>query len=307
MSRLYEALARIGRDADEKTGVEWRALQVTEAAEAPPVEPSVVEPSVVEREAVEAEAVEAGGVATAAPIQEATASTVTVTATVVANVSRRLPLLPFAVGPVPLEEYRRLRTKVLQQCGADGLRRILVASGSPQEGKTLTLLNLALSFSMLPSFRILVVDGDLRKGSFADWLGVDDKLPGLSNLIDGSATVQDVVLQSDDLPMHFVLRGNSAVPELLNSPHLREHFDAISAGFDLVLVDSPPVHLVADAHQLANSCDAVLLVARAFSTTRKTFEKTVQELAPARVLGTVLNGAPVHRSRSYGYYRRETK
>ena len=59
--------------------------------------------------------------------------------------------------------------------------------------------------------------------------------------------------------------------------------------YDLVLVDTPPVNLIADVQLLAASCDAVLLIARAFSTTTKMFEKAVQELAPFRVIGTVLN------------------
>ena len=70
--------------------------------------------------------------------------------------------------------------------------------------------------------------------------------------------------------------------------------------FDLVLVDSPPVNLLSDAQMLANSCDAILLVARAFSTTSKAFQKTLQELASFRVVGTVLNGGM--RARNYQHY-----
>jgi len=67
------------------------------------------------------------------------------------------------------------------------------------------------------------------------------------------------------------------------------------------MVDSPPVNLITDTQLLAASCDAVLLVARAFSTTRKAFEKTVQDLSPFRLIGTVLNGGVKPRRRGYGY------
>ena len=77
--------------------------------------------------------------------------------------------------------------------------------------------------------------------------------------------------------------------ELLNSPQLGFCIQKVSEYFSLVLIDSPPVNVVTDAQLLANSCDAVLLVVRAFVTTRKSLERTVQELQPFRVLGTVLN------------------
>jgi Mrp family chromosome partitioning ATPase len=70
------------------------------------------------------------------------------------------------------------------------------------------------------------------------------------------------------------------------------------------VVDSSPVNLITDAQLLAENCDAVLVVARAFSTTRKSLEQTVQELSAFRIIGTVLNGgtkAQLYR-RYNGYY-----
>ena len=180
----------------------------------------------------------------------------------------------------------------------------MVASPNPQEGKTVTTLNLALSFAMLPSCRVLVVDGDLRQGSLGKWLAGDGR-PGLSNLIDGTAWISDIVLKSDHFPRRFVLRGNSKAPagELLNAPRLNGYFRQLAEQFDLVLVDSPPLNLVTDAQLLADCCDGVLLVARAFSTTRKALEKAVQDLQPFRILGAVLNGgSSVSPYRRYNHY-----
>jgi capsular exopolysaccharide synthesis family protein len=210
-----------------------------------------------------------------------------------------------AADSVVAEYYRRLRTKVLQQQATKAFRTLLVVSPSPQEGKTVTVLNLGLSFAALPSFRVLVVDGDLRKGSIGKLLGVENQ-PGLTNLLDGSARLEDVVLKSDDIPLYFLPRGNSTVPpaELLHSPQLGTQLRRVSEQFDLVLVDSDPVNLVTDTQLLAGSCDAILLVARAFSTTRKSMELAVQDLSQFRIIGTVLNGGPrtqVYR-RYKGYY-----
>jgi capsular exopolysaccharide synthesis family protein len=212
-------------------------------------------------------------------------------------------LIPHAVDRAVMEDYRKLRTKIMQQHAAKPFRSLVVTSPNPGEGKSVTALNLGLSFAMLPNFRVVVVDGDLRKGSLGQWLGVTDR-PGLSNLIDGSAQLEDVVLKSDESPMCFVVRGTSeASPaELLNSPNLAAHFRQLGEFFDLILVDSPPVSLITDTQLLAAGCDAVLLIARAFSTKCKAFEKTVQDLAPFRVIGTILNGGvKPRRYRRYGY------
>src|SRR4029079_91087 len=135
----------------------------------------------------------------------------------------RAHLIPHAVSAVIAEHYRRLRSKILQQQAEKPFRSLVVTSACPQEGKTVTVLNLGLSFAMLPSCRVLVVDGDLRKGTLGHWLGVDDSQPGLSNLIDGSAQLEDVVLKSNEIPMHFMVRGNSQVHDLHHS-QLDKHF-----------------------------------------------------------------------------------
>jgi capsular exopolysaccharide synthesis family protein len=217
----------------------------------------------------------------------------------------RARLITNAADSVVTEYYRRLRTKILQQQATKPFRSLLVVSPSPQEGKTVTVLNLGLSFGTLPSFKVLVVDGDLRRGNIGKLLGVDNHI-GLTNLLDGSASLEDAVLKCDDIPVHFLMRGNSKVPpaELLHSPQLGTQLRRLSDQFDLVLVDSAPVNLITDTQLLAGSCDAVLLVARAFATTKKSMELAVQDLSQFRIIGTVLNGGPrtqVYR-RYKGYY-----
>jgi capsular exopolysaccharide synthesis family protein len=220
------------------------------------------------------------------------------------SLDRKARLLPHIADSVVVEHYRRLRTKLLQEHEARPFRLLMIGSPNPQEGKTVTAFNLALSFAMIPSCKVLIVDGDLRKGSLGKWLAVSGP-PGLSDLVEGTATMGEVILKSDELPVHFVLSGNSEVPagELLNSPNLKDYFRQMAEQFDVVLVDSPPVNLITDAQLLAGCCDAILLVARAFSTTRKAFEKTVQDLQQFRIIGTVLNGGTrVPNYRRYNQY-----
>jgi capsular exopolysaccharide synthesis family protein len=276
MTRLYEALTRRSRRAGEFGVVNWSGLAAAE--EAARATPSAAE----------------------APADGSSFGN-----RVVAAVCAHARLLPSATNPMLVEHYRRLRTKILQQREARPLRTLMVTSASPREGKTLTTLNLALSFALLPSFRVLVVEGDLRKGTIGEWFGVEPGLRGLGNLIEGSATLAEAVSKADSIPLHFMMRGNSPISpaELLNAPGLRGHFHEMAEHFDLVLVDSPPVNLFTDAQLLAAHADAVLVVARAFSTRALAFERAVQELGPAKVIGAVLNAGTVQHS---GRYYRET-
>jgi capsular exopolysaccharide synthesis family protein len=178
----------------------------------------------------------------------------------------------------------------------------VVTSASPQEGKTVTVLNLALSFAALPSFRVLVIDGDMRKGSLGDWLGIDREQPGLSNLIEGSARLDQVLLKSEELSFHIIPRGNAQICDL-QPAHFEEYFRQLSAQYDLVLVDTPPVNVITDVQIMAASCDAILLIARAFSTTSKSLEEAVDKLQSFRLIGTVLNAGTARKTRKYqGYY-----
>ena len=213
----------------------------------------------------------------------------------------RLPLMPHTEDNCIVEQYRKLRTKLQQENEAKPIHSLLVASPGPGEGKTVTVMNLALSFAMLPDFKVLVIDGDLRKGSVAKWLGLQG-VAGLSNVIDGSAKLEEVIFKGEDLHIYFMPAGTSQKPaaELLTSPALGKSIQDLAEHFDLILMDSPPVNLLTDAQMLAASCDAILLVARAFTTSSKALQKTLAELSSHRLVGTVLNGGM--RGREYKNY-----
>ena len=217
------------------------------------------------------------------------------------TLDRKAPVIAHASHPSALEHYRRLRTKLLQQNAIEPFRSLLIASAAPQEGKTITVINLAMSYAMLPSFKVLVVDGDFRRGGLGKCLGLDGR-PGLGNLIDGSASEEEVVLDCAEVGFHVVVRGDSSAPaaELLQQERLHKQFLRWGEQFDLVLLDSSPLNLLTDTHLLAEHCDAVLLVARPFFTKQKLLEKALQDIRPRRVLGVVLNGALA--TPAYGRY-----
>lgn len=214
-------------------------------------------------------------------------------------------VLPNITKSVVVEQYGKLRTKLLQEQGVRPFRTLAITSPGPQEGKTVTAINLALSFAVLPNFRVLIVDGDIRRGCIGEYFGVHDT-PGLSNVLDGSARLQDVILSCEEHRLDVLPRGNSE-----NSPAELILFDRVAGPFrhmgqlyDIVIIDSPPVNLIADAQIIASECDASLVVTRAFITKRKALERAMQDLGSTRVIGTVLNSgtrAQVY-SRYGGYY-----
>ena len=299
MSRFYEALKQASRSLNVQQ-------EITGAGN-PDIAPILNEPEVSETaeiadlsplsagEAFSASsepAISVQAVAPSAPLGVATD----------AVLDKRARLIPNAEEPVILEHYRLLRTKIMQARAEKMFQSLLVASAIPGEGKTLTTLNLAFAFAMLPSFKVLVVDGDIRRGNLSRSFSVES-LRGLSNLLDGSARLNETVRKSAHIPFWYVTCGNSRLPapELLALEtsrwpalvrKMREHFD-------LIVVDSPPVSLVADAQLLAAGCEAVLLVARAFHSSCEALQKVSQEFRTSRVIGTVLNG-----SLTEGSYRR---
>lgn len=206
-----------------------------------------------------------------------------------------------SANPQVVERYRIITTKILQRRSGNPFRSVVVTSASPQDGKTVTVVNLGIAFGLMPSFKVLIVDGDLRKGDLSKCLGVGER-PGLNNWLEGTAQLEEVVLQSPELPMKFMVRGDSklSAPELLQSPQFAKKMRKLVEHFDLVLIDSPPASLLADAQLLASACDGVLLVARAFSTTCRGFEELCRNLQQFPMVGTILNGGVGRGS----YYRR---
>lgn len=295
MSRFYDALTEASRSAavaaklDEATDVEHHP--------APPAENCGV--SRDDACAVKAahEAVEVNGSGKAAGVSSGALAQI--------RFDPAARLLPNSARSVVVEQYRRLRTKIFQERASNAFCSVAITSPEPQSGKTVTALNLALSCAMLPNCRVLLVDGDLRRGAVGAYLGLESR-PGLSDAIEGTVRLEDAIVRSNEISADFLLRGNSKIPpaELLFSEAAAAQFRKMREGYDLVIVDTPPITLVADTQMIVANCDGVILVVRAFSTSRKALEKATQDLNSARIIGAVLNGgtrAQVYRGYG-GYY-----
>jgi capsular exopolysaccharide synthesis family protein len=212
-----------------------------------------------------------------------------------------------------VEQFRSLRSRMQEFRDLNTLKTILVSSGRPQEGKSFVSANLAVSFARHKSARVLLIDGDMRRGSLNRILGAPNT-PGLTEYLSGNAGPMDIMQRAqpdaDGKPLPKGLASLTFIPcgadatnasDLSGNLRFAELLRILSPLFDWIIVDSSPVNLVADGVNLARHCDGVLLVARGGVTEFKTAQRAMSELKASTILGFVLNAVP-NPPASGGYY-----
>jgi capsular exopolysaccharide synthesis family protein len=187
------------------------------------------------------------------------------------------------------EGYSSIAT-VLHEAQLDrGLNTLLMTSAIPGEGKTLTVINLALALSESYARRVLIVDADLRQPSVHRVLGIN-AVAGLTDALARRGGELPVVQVS---PRLTVLPAGSPEPNpiaLLSPDRVQPLLGECARRFDWVLVDTPPVTAGADALLLTRFVQGVVLVIRAGAAPYHVIEKAVADLGRDCIVGTVLNG-----------------
>lgn len=199
------------------------------------------------------------------------------------------------------ERFRTLRSRLSQARDTRPLKKILVTSSVPAEGKSFITANLAQSFVRQADRRVLLIDADLRAPRLHTALGTNST-PGLTEYLRGEADEYQVIQQGTESNLCFIPYGSevSDPSELLSHTRMKKLLDFAAPAFDWILLDSPPVLPVHDASILADLCDGVLFVVRAGATESALAEKAVSEFRQKNLLGVVLNGTS--RADAYGGY-----
>ncbi len=214
-------------------------------------------------------------------------------------ISFHSPLSPVA------EEYRQLRVSMLFRQPDQQLRTLLVTSPVPQEGKSTTACNLAITFAHAES-RVLLVDADMRKPAVHSLFGLR-KEPGLADILAGRAIPAEAIQRSPVQGLSILCSGTIPLnpAEILGGRRSWEFVEQIKASYDLVLFDSPPLLAVTDAAILSLLMDSVLLVVRAGKTRLSSLEHAVETLQNAgkTATGVVLNGLDLHKAYGGSYLR----
>lgn len=203
--------------------------------------------------------------------------------------------------PGGAEKFRTLRSRLYQIAAAQPLKKILVTSTMPAEGKTFVAANLAQSFIRQEDPRVLLIDADLRASRLHLHLGASEK-PGLSDYLRGDSDVFQITQVGTTGNLCLIPGGRdvSNPSELLHSARMKHLLERMSAMFDWIILDSPPALAVHDASILADMCDGVLFVVQAGSTDSEIAAKVSAEFRDKNLLGVVLNRAA--KEDTYGGY-----
>jgi len=208
------------------------------------------------------------------------------------------------------ESYRALRTSLLLSSLGAPPKVILVTSARPQEGKTTTAINCAIVLAQKGA-RVLLIDADLRRPNVHKTLDMGPG-SGLTNVLTGSATLQQTISTSAVLPNLFILPAGSPPPnpaELLASTQMKDVLDQLRGQYDHIVIDTPPTLSVTDAVVVSPRVDAVVLVIRSGQTTKQALRRSRDILMQvnAHVTGVVLNAVDLNSPDYYYYYEYQGK
>ncbi len=201
-----------------------------------------------------------------------------------------------------VEAYRALRTSMLAALDKINEKVILVTSADSREGKTLTVLNLAIMVAQMNK-KVLLIDLDLRRGRLHRSLGVE-KEPGLFDVMLGGEQIHNVIKTTRIENLSFIASGRSGenAAELLQSVSLKTIIGKVQDDYDYILMDTSPVLRVTDTVIAANQgFGVVVYVARVNRTPKPLIRYSLAMLKDARVLGLIMNSIEMHKISSLYY------
>jgi protein-tyrosine kinase len=189
------------------------------------------------------------------------------------------------------EEFRTLRSRLYQMRVKRPLKKVLVTSSLPKEGKSFVAANLAQAMVRQHGRRVLLIDGDLRAARLHIALGTVST-PGLSEYL-LSEVDEFGILQHGAMENLFFIpagRSTSNPAELVANGRFEILLRRVEGLFDWIVIDSPAAVPVPDAGLIANHCDGVLMVVRSSATPSDIARKARAEFDDKLLLGVVLNG-----------------
>jgi protein-tyrosine kinase len=204
--------------------------------------------------------------------------------------------------PVLVEQFRRLAATLIHSQRTAPLKVVMVTSALPEEGKTLTAVNLALVLSGSFRRRVLLIDADLRHPKIT--LSVDATVDyGLGEAVKADGGRKPPLVQlTDTLTLLPAGRRDPDPLSGLTSARMQQLLQEASATFEWVIVDTPPIAAAADASLLCAMADATVLVVRAVRTPYEAIDQAIEGIGRERIIGVVLNGVETGALPSYGEY-----
>lgn len=201
------------------------------------------------------------------------------------------------------ESIREIRNTVGKRMASRGHKTLLVATGMPDSGGTSIIANLAASFAATEK-RVLIIDANFRRPRIHEVMGVS-LAPGLTDVLTGASNIADAAMVTGVSGVEVLPSGTPDATgyERLTTDAMSKALVDASDQYDIVLVDSPPAVVSNDATNLANRCDASLMVVRAYHEKRGLIARVRRQLdeSNSEFLGVVINAV---KSSAGGYFKR---
>jgi capsular exopolysaccharide synthesis family protein len=206
------------------------------------------------------------------------------------------------------EAYRLLRTN-LDFAGLDKpIRKLMVTSTLPREGKSTTAANLAV-VTAESGKRVLLIDLDLRRPTLHKLFHIPNNR-GLTSILLGASTIEETIRDSGVQNLYILTSGPMppSPADTINSSAMTALLESLTGKFDVLIVDSPPVVIASDAIILSSRMDGVLLVIGAYSTSKRVCRGALEALqrGTSPIVGAVLNMQQQSKRQAYYYYNYET-
>lgn len=202
------------------------------------------------------------------------------------------------------EAYRTLRTNIQFSSLDKELKIIAITSSGPNEGKTTTIANLAVTMAQSGS-KVLLIDCDLRKSQIHNHFGLNNH-KGLTNVLAQQLPLEEAITQTTVMGLDILTAGPKPPnpSELLGSNTMQAFLQRVSQEYDRVLLDAPPIGVVTDAAVLSAIVDGIILTVASGQVTIDAAQRSKEllEKVNANILGVVMNKIPVEGKGYYGYY-----
>jgi capsular exopolysaccharide synthesis family protein len=201
------------------------------------------------------------------------------------------------------EAYKAMRTNVMFSVPDEGCKVIGVTSAVPSEGKSTTVLNLAITFAQTGT-RVLLIDADMRRPNIKRILNVGEGI-GLSDVLARFAKAKDAIHHTDYENLNVLFSGN--IPpnpvELLASDNMQNMIGELKGSYDYIFIDTPPINVVTDATVISKLLHGIIIVARENVSKKDEVAEALNKLrfVNAKILGLVLNDK-MYQSKRGGYY-----
>lgn len=202
-------------------------------------------------------------------------------------------------GPAA-EAFRLLGVRLRDLGRTKQLKKILITSTIPQEGKTTVAANLACTLARSTQRKILLLEGDVRRPALSHMFSLKGEL-GVCDWLQKDLKLSKCIYHLAEPSLWVMPAGNLAADalEVLQSPKLTSLMRQLTEWFDSIIIDSPPVLPLADTSIWMRLSDGILLVTRQGKTERRELKKGLEALEPEKLIGALMNCS---KSSSHSYY-----